>query len=62
MKYERPRFIVVSCDLVEAFIMSHAQSYDGCGFIGCPEPKNYQAGAGCGHAYNIGACDIKHNT
>ncbi len=62
MKYQSPEFIVINSDLLAELIMVHAQSYGGCGAIGCPDPKNYQSGSGCGHAYNIGACDIKHNT
>ena len=61
-KYEKPVFIVINSKEIKNYIHAHAKSNDGCGYWGCPDPKNYQSGAGCGHLYSIGGCDEEHNT
>lgn len=62
MEYIRPEIICIKSAELNTFIHAHAESDGGCGAIGCPKPRDYQSGAGCGHAYDIGACDIMHNT
>lgn len=56
--YIKPTIIQISSASISEYINAYASS-----FLGCPgASSNYVIGGGCGHAYDIGACDISHNT
>lgn len=56
--YIKPTIIQISSASISEYINIYA-----CSSLGCPGASaDYVVGGGCGHAYNIGACDISHNT
>lgn len=58
--YIKPEIIKLTSNQISFYIKAFANSSLG---LGCPGASaDYVVGGGCGHAYNIGACDIKHNT
>lgn len=58
--YNKPTIIEIKRSALSTYIQAYANSSIG---IGCPgSSKDYVVGGGCGHVYNIGGCDITHNT
>lgn len=56
--YIKPEIIKLTNEQILSYIKAYADSS-----FGCPGASaDYVVGGGCGHAYKIGACDIKHNT
>lgn len=56
--YIKPTITQISFTIISEYINVYARSS-----LGCPGASaDYVVGGGCGHAYNIGACDISHNT
>ena len=56
--YIKPQIIKCSSSQISSYIRAYANST-----LGCPGASaDFVVGGGCGHAYNIGACDITHNT
>ena len=57
--YIKPTMIELDSDSISEYINAYASSFT----IGCPGlSANYVVGGGCGYIYNIGGCDISHNT
>ena len=56
--YIKPEIIKLTSNQISSYIKAFAKS-----IMPCPGASaDYVVGGGCGHAYKIGACDIKHNT